>query len=127
MQLTKVVAQRGTEAPVEVEVDMADTLSELTDQFSADIVFGHAKRSIIIALQGYMRSLMDQGREKGQNSADIANSIVEAVKTWKPSQKRAPKSTQEKARDILSKLGPAERAQLLKEFRAKSKEDQVAA
>lgn len=127
MQMTKVVAQRGTESPVEVEVEMAENLEELVNQFGTDIVFSHAKRSVIIALQGYMRSLMDQGREKGQDAASIASTIVEQVRTWKPSQKKAPKTTQEKARDILSRLSPAERAALLKEYKSKAKEEPQAA
>lgn len=117
MQNTKVVAQRGTEPPVEVEVELAENLEELVNQYGSDIVFSHAKRSIIIALQGFMRSLMDQGREKGLEASAIADSIVNSVQGWKPSQKKAPKTTQEKARDILSRLSPAERAQLLKEYR----------
>lgn len=117
MQNMKVTAQRGTEPPVEVDFEMSDNMTELVAQFGEEIVFSHARRSIVIALQGYMRSLMDQGREKGEDPAAIANSIVEAVKTWKPSQKKAPRTVQEKARDILSKLSPADRAQLLKEYR----------
>lgn len=127
MQTVKVVAQRGTEPPVEVDFDVAENITELREQFGDEIVFSHAKRSVIIALQGYMRSLMDQGREKGANAADIATSIVEAVKGWKPSQKKAPKSTQEKARDILSRLSPVERAALLAEYRKKSKDEHQAA
>lgn len=119
MQNMKVAAQRGTEPPVEVEVEMAENLAELVTQFGDDIVFSHARRSIIIALQGYMRSVMDQGREKGADAATIASTITEQVRTWKPSQKKAPKTVTEKARDIISKLSPAERAALLKEYRNK--------
>jgi hypothetical protein len=120
MQLNKVVATRGTnEPPVEVEIELADNLQELIGQFGDEVVFSHAKRSVIIALQGYMRSLMDQGREKGQSAAEIASSITEAVRTWKPSQKKAPRSASEKARDLLSRLSPAERAALFKEYRSK--------
>lgn len=123
MQVMKVTAQRGSEPPVEVDFELADNLHELISQFGDDIVFSHARRSVVIALQGFMRSLMDQGREKGQNSAEIAETIMEAVKTWKPSQKKAPRTQQEKARDILSKLSPAERAALLKEYRSKPREE----
>jgi hypothetical protein len=118
MQTVKVVAQRGTEPPVEVDFDIAENLSELTEQFGDEIVFSHAKRSVIIALQGYMRSLMDQQREKGADAATIAATIVDQVRGWKPSQKKAPKTTAEKARDLLTRLSPAERAALVKEFRA---------
>lgn len=127
MQLTKIAAQRGNEPPVEVEVEIADDLEELRQQYGDDVVFSHAKRSVIIALQAYMRSLMDQGREKGQDAATTANTIVEQVRGWKPSQKKAPKTVQEKARDILSKLSPADRALLIKEFRAKKETEAAAA
>ena len=126
MQNMKVAAQRGSEPPVEVEVEMAETLAELVTQFGEEIVFSHARRSVIIALQGYMRSLMDQGREKGADAASIAQTIVDQVRIWKPSQKKAPKTVTEKARDILGKLSPAERAALIKEYRAKKDEPQAA-
>lgn len=122
MQTTKVVAQRGQEAPVEVGFIMAENLDELVSQFTADIVFSHARRSIIIALQGYMRSVMDQGRDKGLDAAAIAENVASSVVGWKPSQKKAPKTQAEKARDILSRLPPAERAALFKEYRSKKEE-----
>jgi hypothetical protein len=105
---------------------MAENLKELAEQFGEDLIYNHARRSIIIAAQGFMRSIMDQGKEKGKDDATIANEIVEAVRTWKPSQKKAPKSAQEKARDILGRLSPAERQALLKEYRAKAKEQEAA-
>lgn len=126
MQTMKVAAQRGTEPPVEVEVEMAENLNELVQQFGEEIVFSHARRSVVIALQGYMRSLMDQGREKGEDAATIAQNILSQVTNWKPSQKKAPKSQSEKARDILSRLSPAERQALLKEYRNKAREEQAA-
>jgi hypothetical protein len=117
MNKVKVSAQRGTDPPVEVDFEVAENLSELTEQFGEDVVFSHGKRSIIIALQGYMRSIMDSGKEAGKSPSDIALEVSSAVVGWKPSQKKAPKSTSEKARDILSRLSPAERQALLKEYR----------
>lgn len=118
MQTVEVTAERRNGTPVTVSFDIAETLTELVTQFGEEIVFGHGKRSIVIALQGYMRSLMDAGKEAGKSDSEIATAITEAVANWKPSQKKAPKTTQEKARDILGRLSPAERQALLKEYRA---------
>jgi len=127
MQTIEVQAQRGSDPPVTVNFEMAENLAELSDQFGEDIVYSHGRRSIVIALQGFMRSIMDQGKEKGEDDATVANRIIEAVQNWKPSQKKAPKSAQEKARDILSRLSPAERQALLKEYRGKTKEAEAQA
>ena len=128
MQLIKVIAQRGDDPSVEVDYDMAENLNELAQQFGEEIIFSHAKRSIVIALQGHMRSMMDKGKEEGKSAADVATAILESARNWKPSQKKAPRSTQEKARDILSRLSPAERQELLGEYsRKKAKGKQAAA
>ena len=127
MQTMKVTAQRGTEPAVEVDYDMAETLAELAEQFGEEIVFGHAKRSIVIALQGHMRSMMDKGKEEGKDPTTVANSITDSVRGWKPSQKKAPRSTGEKARDILNRLSPAEREELMREYRARGKKEAQAA
>ena len=127
MQTLQVVAQRGTAPSIEVNFDMADNLVELTTQFGDELVYSHAKRSVIIALQGYMRSIMDQETEKGKSQAEIAQIVADAVSSWKPSQKKAPKSTAEKARDILSRLSPAERKALLKDYSGKKGGDEAQA
>jgi hypothetical protein len=127
MQEIKVTAQRGDDPPVDVNYDMAENLNELAQQFGEEIVFGHAKRSIVIALQGYMRTLMDKGKEDGKSQAEVVDIITEAVKGWKPSQKKAPMSTADKAKDILSRLSPSEREALLNEYRGKAKKQPVAA
>jgi len=127
MQTIEVQARRSSDPPITVNFEMAENLAELSDQFGEDIVYSHGRRSIVIALQGFMRSIMDQGKEKGEDDATVANRIIEAVQNWKPSQKKAPKSAQEKARDILSRLSPAERQALLKEYRGKTKEAEAQA
>ena len=72
MQTIEVVAKRGTDPDVSVSYDIAETLAELSEQFGEDIVFNHGKRSIVIALQGFMRSMMDQGKEAGNPSQRLA-------------------------------------------------------
>lgn len=125
MQTLQVVAQRGTAPSIEVNFDMSENLAELSNQFTEELVYNHAKRSIIIALQGFMRSIMDQETEKGKSQAEIAQTVADAVTQWKPSQKKAAKTTAEKARDILSRLSPAERKALLKDYSSKKGGDEA--
>lgn len=105
----KVSAKRKDGPSVEVDYDFGDDLDSLIKNFGTDIVFQHAKGSLVVALQGWLRSLLD----RGTSAADIQKE----VKNWKPGQRRQGKTQKEKAAELISKLSPEERAALLKQMK----------
>ncbi len=108
--LTSVSAKagKGEDSPVAtVNFAPGETLQELISKFGEGIVFSHARSSVVIALQGYMRSQM-----KRDNPPD-ASGMQALVDTWKPGVRVAGKSNLEKAKGTLAKLSPEDRAELL--------------
>lgn len=119
MPIEKVKAERRNGTSVEVEYDMPDTLAGLTEKFGEEVITSHASRSLVIALQAYIRPQMD----KGLSQEDIQSLVTD----WKPGVKKAAKSPIERAREEITKMSPADRAALLKELRQKKDEQQAAA
>ena len=109
----QVTAERKGGPAVAVEYDFGDDISALTDKFGSDVVFSHARRSFVVALQSYIRTQIEAGKSPEEIQTAAAN--------WKPGQRKAGKSISERASDMLSKLSPQERAALLKEYKARDK------
>ncbi|HEB13386.1 MAG TPA: hypothetical protein ENI13_00215 [candidate division CPR3 bacterium] len=113
-QMSKVSAKIGKDGPVtEVEYPLLDatTTSELTSNFTEKIVVAHAKSSITVALQSFLRGLIKAKKTPAE--------IVAAVKEWKPGMRTPGKSKLEKAEDLLGTMTPEERKALLKKLQAK--------
>lgn len=114
--MTQVTAKKGKDGtPVTVDVDFGDNLAAMVSKFGQDVVFNHARGSITVALQGWIRSQLDAEPPK------TADQIIAAAKDWKPGQRKQGKSPQEKAKEQLAKLSPEQRAALLKEYRNAAK------
>lgn len=107
----KVTAKRTNGPSVDVEYDFGGDLDTMVSKFGKDIVFNHAKGSLVVTLQGWLRSQLDM---KDATPAKIK----EAAKNWKPGQRKQGKSPAEKLRDQLAKVTPEERASILKELKA---------
>lgn len=97
---------------IEVDYDMPVSLSDMVKRYGENVVYNHARGSITVALQGYLRSQL--AKEKPPSPAEIQKE----VDTWKPGVRKQGKSPAEKARDALALLTPEQRAALLKEHRA---------
>jgi hypothetical protein len=93
--------------PVTVNYDLPNDLPGLIKKFGEEVVKAHAKGSIVVALQGFMRLKM----QKGEKAAEVQKSVNE----WKPNTRTPGKSALEKTRDMLGKLDPELRKQLLAE------------
>ena len=96
-----------------VKIQMADNVSELMEQFGADVVFSHAKRSIIIAMQTSLR-----GAIKASKTDDEIQSLAN---DWKPGLKKPAKSPLEKIKEELSRLSPEDRKRIAREIREREK------
>jgi len=99
---TKVV--EGVTKEASVEFNYGADHKEMLALFGDKIVYDFAKRSIIIALQGGMRAMLERGESQ--------NAITEFAKNWKPGQvSRVARPAKDVAADY---------------FKSLSKEDQVA-
>ncbi len=108
------IGQGETAGPVfEVEYPPldADTTSQLNANFTEKVVVAHAKSSITVALQSFLRGLI--------KASKTAKEIQDAVNEWKPGMRTPGKSKLEKAEDYLGKLSAEERKALLKKLQGK--------
>jgi hypothetical protein len=110
-------AERQNGSSATAKYEMPDTVAGMTEKFGEDVVYSHVKRSLVIAIQAYMRPMIDAGKS--------AEEIQTAVTDWKPGVKKAAKSPLERAREELTKMSPADRKALMSELR--SRKDEVAA
>lgn len=111
MQIT---AERKEGGSVTVEYEFGETLADLSSRFGDEVVRSHAQRSFVVALQSYIRSQLDQGKSSAE--------IQAAVNEWKPGQRQKGKSLAERTAELLSKMDPAARQALLKEYRSQAKQ-----
>jgi hypothetical protein len=112
MASIEVKAERTNGNSVSASWELGDTVAALIEQFGEDVIFSHVKRSLIIAVQAYMRGMLDAEKSPEE--------IQKAVADWKPGLRKAAKSPLERARDEISRMSPADRAALAKEIRARA-------
>lgn len=122
MQVTAKITSgeyEGKGTTVEYKPLDAANLNELVANFGEDLVFTHAKRSFVVGLQSFVRAQIETGKEEA--------GVQEAVDDWKPGQKRPGKSPNERIADIMAKLSPEEREQVLKDYGVNLKSKRAAA
>lgn len=107
MQITAKRKKSGKE--LSFDYDLPDALDALRAKYGDEVVATHARGSLIVALQGFVRGQLDRDKTE----ADIRTAVDE----WKPGNRKPGKSPAEKAREAMSKLSPEDRAALLKELR----------
>jgi hypothetical protein len=113
MQTIEVKAQRGENGPtVTANYDVGDSVAELITQFGEEVIYSHVRRSLVIALQAYMRAQLDAEK--------TPETIIESVKEWKPGLRKAAKSPMERAREEIARMSPADRQALAKEIRSRA-------
>ncbi len=109
----KVSAKRSdSDVSVEVEYNFGANLGEAVELFGEDVVFNNAIGSLKVALQGFLRSQIDQKKTDEE--------ITAAASTWKPGVRKQGKSPQQKLIEQLNAMSPEDRAALLKEYKAKA-------
>ena len=112
--MAKVSAKIGKDGiPLEVEYPLldAETTSQLNANFTEKIIVAHAKSSITVALQGFLRGLIKQKKTPAE--------VKKAVTEWKPGMRTPGKSKLEKAEDLVGKMSADERKALLKRLQGK--------
>lgn len=122
MKVLPVSAKIGKDGtPVTINYPMGESLAEIVEQYGEDIIFNHAKSSIVVALQGFMRSRIDPDREGGALSQEALQQEIDGDGTeenpgWKPGTRQPGKSAAEKVREQISKMDPELRKALLAEL-----------
>lgn len=98
---------------VGANVDFGGNLQDMVKKFGESVVFKQALGAMTVSFQGWLRS---QGAQ-GKNQAEIDA----GARAWKPGERKASKTPQEKMRELLNGMSADEKAQFLKEFRAPAK------
>lgn len=115
MQDLEVTAERpGTGAACTVKVPFAENLEELKTQFGEEVIYTKARQSMVIALQSFLRGLLDANKSQEE--------IQQAAVEWKPGMRRPAKTPEDAARDALGKMSAEQRAAFIKELRAAAKQ-----
>jgi hypothetical protein len=125
MKSEDVTAKIGTDGtPVTIKCNFAENLDELVDQFTVEgeegsgekLVYAHSRASMIVALQGKMRNLMDPEREGGpMTAAQIQAELVnpDGSLKWRPGTRAPGKTAAEKIAELTAKMDPETRKKLL--------------
>ena len=117
------VGKDGSGGSVTVTKEFGENIKELSDQFGADVVFAHAKASMVVALQGFLRSKMTSTKAPVTDQKELQK----LVNDWKPSLRTPGKPAAEKVKEQFTKMSPEERKALLAALRASEREDAEAA
>lgn len=97
---------------VAANIDFGSTLEETVAKFGESTVHKQAVAAMTVAFQGWLRSQGSQGKNPTE--------IQAGADAWKPGERKAGKSPQEKLKDILSSMSPEDRAAVLKEYKPKA-------
>lgn len=111
---TQEITAKTTSGPREgqtfaVKYDIPDSIQEALDRFGDEVVYSRFKASLVIDLQSFMRTQV----QKEEFSSDM---LEQAVSAWVPGIRAKGKSVGEKIQDMLSKLTPEQREEILAEF-----------
>lgn len=88
------------------ETKIGENVEELAEQFGDEVVYSHARRSIVVSMQAFIAKQIADG----ESEEDIAASL----KGWKPSIRRGAKGPVEKAEEEFKKMSPEDRKRFLK-------------
>lgn len=97
---------------VAADIDFGANLAETVKKFGESVVHKQAVAAMTVAFQGWLRSQGAQGKK--------ADEIQTAANTWKPGERKITKSPQEKLKELLASMSPEDRAQVLKDYKAKA-------
>lgn len=113
MSYQKIQAKLQDGDPVTVEYDYGDNLQEAVEKFGEDIVYQCYKASLVIDLQGFMRSLLRRKPEKGGPATE--EEIRTLVAEWTPSRTgtRVTRPPMERLEALLGRLSKEELAEVL--------------
>jgi len=109
----ELTAKNGNEAKsASAKMNVGENLEELGNQFGQEVVYSHARRSIVIAMQTSIRGMLEQGKTEHEIQAAMAE--------WRPGVKRPAKTAMDRVREEISRMSPEDKKRILKELREKA-------
>lgn len=111
--MSKITAKRKDGRTVSADINFATDLAGLVGQFGESTVYNYALGALTVGFQGWLRGQLDQ--KKTQEEVDAG------AKAWKPGQRKAAMSPQEKLKKQFAEMSAEDRAALLKELRGSTK------
>lgn len=123
MSAVEITAQLGKEddsPAATVTYDFGDNLDEAVEKFSSEVVYSRFKSAATIDLQALIRRHLGAKDENGNPAPKSQEEIQALVNQWSPgAQTRTRKTDKQKAEELLTKLPPAQLAELLAQLQAK--------
>jgi hypothetical protein len=100
-----------------VKYDIPDSIQEALDRYPEEVVYSRFKGSLVIDLQSFMRT---QIQKEDFSTANLELAVngdgSEENPGWAPGIRAKGKSVGEKIQDMLAKLTPEQREEILAEF-----------
>lgn len=108
--------KRGEDNAIETTITLPDTVEGCVKAYGEPLVMAMFNRAAILQFQANLRARMKKAEADGKTytKADAAKYAAE----WVPSMRAPGKTDKEKAVELLGKLSPEARAELLKDAAA---------
>ena len=97
---------------VAANIDFGANLEATVAKFGESVVHKQAVAAMTVAFQGWLRSQGSQGKNPQE--------IQAGADAWKPGERKAGKTPQERLKELLDAMSPEDRAAVLKEHKAKA-------
>lgn len=97
---------------VAANIDFGENLAATVAKFGEGVVHRMVVSAMTVAFQGWLRSQGAQAKTPAE--------IQKAADTWKPGERKASKTPQEKLKELLSSMSQEDRAAVLKDYRSKA-------
>lgn len=97
---------------VAADIDFGSTLAESVSKFGEGVVHRQFIAAVTVAFQGWLRAQGAQGKKPAE--------IQTAANNWKPGERKASKTPQEKLKELLASMSAEDRAQILKDYKSKT-------
>lgn len=109
------VSAKKTDGPsVEVDFDFGDSLDATVAKFGADVAHKATVAALKVQFQAWLRTQATGGKDSAAIQSELDSN------GWKPGERKAGKSPQDKLRGLLEAMSAEERAAFIKEFKAKA-------
>lgn len=97
---------------VAANIDFGENLAATAKKFGESVVHKQAVAAMTVSFQGWLRSQGAQGKKPEE--------IQTAANNWKPGERKASKTPQEKLKELLSSMSLEDRAAVLKDYKSKA-------
>lgn len=110
----KVTAKKTNGPSVEVDFDFGADLNGIVTRFGEDVAYKAVLAALKVQFQAWLRAQATAGKTSEAIQTELNNN------GWKPGERKAGKSPQDKLRSLLDSMSAEDRASFIKDFKNKA-------